>query len=224
METIVEVRNLKKTYKGRMQSVHALNDVFLYIEKGSFTALIGKSGSGKSTLLNCIGGLIPFDDGSVIVSGTELNAMNEEERANFRCRNLGIVQQFFCLISALNIHDNLMIPFDLNNEKREEEYVEELLDKLELAGIEERFPFELSGGQQQRAAIVRALSRKPALILADEPTGNLDRESGHQVIRLLKKAQTYFDQTIIFATHDLELAKYADQIYIIEDGKVSLYE
>ncbi|EOS59990.1 hypothetical protein C815_01843 [Firmicutes bacterium M10-2] len=224
MAAIVEIKDLKKIYRGRMQTLTALNNVSLKIEKGSFTALIGKSGSGKSTLLNCIAGLIPFDDGSIIISKTELNKMNEEQRAEFRCHNLGIVQQFFCLIAELTVHDNLMIPFDLNDEKREEKYVEELLRQLELFDVEERFPFELSGGQQQRVAIARALSRKPSLVLADEPTGNLDRQSGHQVIRLLKKAQAYFDQTVIFATHDLELAKYADQIFLIEDGQVTPYE
>lgn len=224
MKPIVKITSLSKSYKGKMKKITVLKNLNLEIEKGSFTAIIGKSGSGKSTLLNCIGGLIPFDSGSLIVNGNELSGQSEEKRSSFRLKNTGMVPQFFCLISEFTVFDNLMIPFDLNGEKRDEKYVKELMELLELQGLENRMPCELSGGQQQRVAIARALSRKPDLILADEATGNLDRESSHKVIELLRKAQKICSQTVIYATHDMELAKYADRIILIEDGKAKYYE
>lgn len=224
MPGVVMAKGVSKVYKGSMREVKALNEATFDIEKGSFTAIIGKSGSGKSTLLKCIAGLIPFEEGSLVVAGKELAGQNRKERAEFRRTTISLVQQFFCLIEEMSVYDNLMLPFDLNDQKRDEALIDDLMEFLEIADLKEAFPFELSGGQQQRVAIARALARKPGLILADEPTGNLDHDSARQVFELLKKAQQTYQQTIVFATHDIDLAKQADHILMVEDGRVQAYE
>lgn len=217
---IVETRGLKKYYKQGGNTVKALDGVDFRVKEQEFVAIIGKSGSGKSTLLHMVGGLDTPTEGEVIVSGRSLNGLTKEELAIFRRRKVGFIFQNYNLVPDLTIYENIILPIELDGKRIDYGFVEELLDILKLTEKREAFPGNLSGGQQQRAAIARAVASKPAIILADEPTGNLDTASGHDVLGLLKAAAKQFQQTIVLITHDQDIAQLADRIVCIEDGRL----
>ena len=217
---ILETKHLKKYYGTGENQVKAVDDITLQVEKGEFVAIVGTSGSGKTTLLNLMGGLDYADSGEVIVDGQSLLYMNEEERTVFRRRKIGFIFQNYNLISMLNVYKNVTLPIRLDGNKPDQEFVKRVLDVLGLKGKEERRPNQLSGGQQQRVAIARALASKPAIVLADEPTGNLDSRTSQEVIGLLQMSSREFHQTIIIITHNEEIAQMADRIIHIEDGHI----
>lgn len=217
---IVRVENLSKTYgKGEAQ-VAALKNVSFSMERGQFGAVVGESGSGKSTLLNCVGGLDRADAGKVFIGDRDLFAMGEEERTIFRRQNIGFIFQSFHLIPELNVEQNIIFPLLLDYRKPEQTRVEEILEVLGLTNRRKHLPGQLSGGQQQRVAIARALAAKPAIILADEPTGNLDSRTSQDVLSLLKISSQKLAQTIVMITHNEEIAQLADRIIRIEDGRI----
>ena len=217
---ILETKHLKKYYGTGENQVKAVDDITLQVEKGEFVAIVGTSGSGKTTLLNLMGGLDYADSGEVIVDGQSLLNMNEEERTVFRRRKIGFIFQNYNLISMLNVYKNVTLPIRLDGNKPDQEFVKRVLDVLGLKGKEERRPNQLSGGQQQRVAIARALASKPAIVLADEPTGNLESRTSQEVIGLLQMSSREFHQTIIIITHNEEIAQMADRIIHIEDGHI----
>lgn len=217
---IVETRNLKKYYQMGENMVKALDGVDFRVEDQEFVAIIGKSGSGKSTLLHMLGGLDVPTEGEVVVEGKRLLGMKKEQLAIFRRRKIGFIFQNYNLVPDLNVYENVILPVELDGRKVDEEYVDEILELLGLTEKREALPGTLSGGQQQRAAIARALAAKPAIILADEPTGNLDSVTSHDVLGLLKMAARQFSQTLILITHDRDIAQLADRIVHIEDGKI----
>ena len=217
---IVETRNLKKYYQMGENTVKALDGVDFRVEDQEFVAIIGKSGSGKSTLLHMLGGLDVPTEGEVVVEGKRLLGMKKEQLAIFRRRKIGFIFQNYNLVPDLNVYENVILPVELDGRKVDEEYVDEILELLGLTEKREALPGTLSGGQQQRAAIARALAAKPAIILADEPTGNLDSVTSHDVLGLLKMAARQFSQTLILITHDRDIAQLADRIVHIEDGKI----
>ena len=217
---ILETKHLKKYYGTGENQVKAVDDITLQVEKREFVAIVGTSGSGKTTLLNLMGGLDYADSGEVIVDGQSLLNMNEEERTVFRRRKIGFIFQNYNLISMLNVYKNVTLPIRLDGNKPDQEFVKRVLDVLGLKGKEERRPNQLSGGQQQRVAIARALASKPAIVLADEPTGNLDSRTSQEVIGLLQMSSREFHQTIIIITHNEEIAQMADRIIHIEDGHI----
>ena len=217
---IVETRNLKKYYQMGENTVKALDGVDFCVEDQEFVAIIGKSGSGKSTLLHMLGGLDVPTEGEVVVEGKRLLGMKKEQLAIFRRRKIGFIFQNYNLVPDLNVYENVILPVELDGRKVDEEYVDEILELLGLTEKREALPGTLSGGQQQRAAIARALAAKPAIILADEPTGNLDSVTSHDVLGLLKMAAKQFSQTLILITHDRDIAQLADRIVHIEDGKI----
>ena len=217
---IVETRNLKKYYQMSENTVKALDGVDFRVEYQEFVAIIGKSGSGKSTLLHMLGGLDVPTEGEVVVEGKRLLGMKKEQLAIFRRRKIGFIFQNYNLVPDLNVYENVILPVELDGRKVDEEYVDEILELLGLTEKREALPGTLSGGQQQRAAIARALAAKPAIILADEPTGNLDSVTSHDVLGLLKMAAKQFSQTLILITHDRDIAQLADRIVHIEDGKI----
>lgn len=216
---MVETRGLKKYYRLGDNVVKALDGVDFTVREQEFVAIIGRSGSGKSTLLHMVGGLDTPTEGDVYVAGRDLSGMTKEELAVFRRRKVGFIFQNYNLVPDLNIYENVVLPIELDGKRVDWEFVEEILDVLKLTE-KEAFPGNLSGGQQQRAAIARALASKPAIILADEPTGNLDTASGHDVLGLLKAAAKQFQQTVVLITHDQDIAQMADRIVCIEDGKI----
>ena len=217
---MVETRGLKKYYRLGDNVVKALDGVDFTVREQEFVAIIGRSGSGKCTLLHMVGGLDTPTEGDVYVAGRNLSGMTKEELAVFRRRKVGFIFQNYNLVPDLNIYENVVLPIELDGKRVDWEFVEEILDVLKLTEKGEAFPGNLSGGQQQRAAIARALASKPAIILADEPTGNLDTASGHDVLGLLKAAAKQFQQTIVLITHDQDIAQMADRIVCIEDGKI----
>ncbi|MEZ3486128.1 MAG: ABC transporter ATP-binding protein [Lachnospiraceae bacterium] len=217
---IVETKGLKKYYKLGDNTVKALDGVDFRVREQEFVAIIGKSGSGKSTLLHMVGGLDTPTEGEVIVAGRSLNGLTKEELAIFRRRKVGFIFQNYNLVPELNIYENIVLPIELDGKRIDHSFVEGLLDVLKLTEKREAYPGNLSGGQQQRAAIARAIASKPAIILADEPTGNLDTASGHDVLGLLKTVAKQFQQTIVLITHDQDIAQLADRIVCIEDGKI----
>ncbi|MEH2945930.1 ABC transporter ATP-binding protein [Lachnospiraceae bacterium 56-18] len=217
---MVETRGLKKYYRLGDNVVKALDGVDFTVREQEFVAIIGRSGSGKSTLLHMVGGLDTPTEGDVYVAGRDLSGMTKEELAVFRRRKVGFIFQNYNLVPDLNIYENVVLPIELDGKRVDWEFVEEILDVLKLTEKGEAFPGNLSGGQQQRAAIARALASKPAIILADEPTGNLDTASGHDVLGLLKAAAKQFQQTVVLITHDQDIAQMADRIVCIEDGKI----
>ena len=217
---ILSAKDLCKSYGSGENSVQALNHVSISVENGEFVAVIGTSGSGKSTLLNLLGGLDTPTSGEVLVSGKKLFQMNEEARTIFRRRNIGIVFQNYNLVPVLNVYENIVLPIELDGTKVDTEYVKTILHTLGLEQKVQAMPNQLSGGQQQRVAIARALAAKPAILLADEPTGNLDSKTGMDVIALLKMTSQAFHQTIVMITHNEEIALMADRMIRIEDGKV----
>lgn len=216
----VETKNLKKYYKLGENTVKALDGVDFKVQEREFVAIIGKSGSGKSTLLHMIGGLDVPTEGSVYVDGKMLSQMDKERLAVFRRRKVGFIFQNYNLVQDLNVYENVVLPTELDGKKVDVEFVTEILELLQLSEKKEALPSTLSGGQQQRVAIARALASKPAIILADEPTGNLDTATSHDVIGLLKFVAKKFKQTVILITHDNDIAQTADRIVHIEDGRI----
>ena len=217
---IVEVQDLCKTYGMGEAKVEALKHVSFTLQKGEFAAVIGESGSGKSTLLNCIGALDEPTGGQIMIDGRNLFAMREEERTIFRRRNIGFIFQSFHLIPELNVEQNIIFPLLLDYKKPDPRQVEEVLEVLGLQERRSHLPGQLSGGQQQRVAIARALATKPSILLADEPTGNLDSKTSQDVLGLLKVTGQRFSQTIVMITHNEEIAQMADRIIRIEDGRI----
>lgn len=217
---IIETKNLKKVYQMGENQVHALNGVDFYVEEGESVAVVGSSGSGKSTLLNLIGALDVPTEGEVYVRGMALADMSRNEQTIFRRRNIGFVFQNFNLIPVLNIYDNIVLPLKLDGRKTDREFAEMLIRSLGLWDKMYQTPYTLSGGEQQRAAIARALITRPAVVLADEPTGNLDSHTGMEVIRLMKMLSRKFYQTLVVVTHNEEIAQMADRMVRIEDGKI----
>lgn len=218
---ILQTKNLTKYYGEEPLVVKALDGITLQIEQGSFTAIVGTSGSGKSTLLHMLGGLDTPTGGSVVVDGQDLSGMNRSELTIFRRRKIGFIFQNYNLIPNLTIYDNIVLPVELDGRSVDEQYLEKIVSVLGLEDKLERKPNKLSGGQQQRAAIARALITKPALILADEPTGNLDSRTSHEVVGLLQATGKKFHQTIVMITHNDEIAQIADRTIRIEDGRIA---
>lgn len=217
---ILEVKNLTKIYRNDENKVVALDHVSFTVEKGEFIAIVGSSGSGKSTLLHLIGGVDKPTSGEVIVNGQNVYKKNENELAIFRRREVGLIYQFYNLIPILTVEENMTLPVLLDNKKVNQERLDELLRILDLKSREKHLPRELSGGQQQRVSIGRALMNAPSLVLADEPTGNLDSKNSKEIIDLLKLTQKRYKQTLIMITHDENIAMQADRIIVIEDGKI----
>ena len=220
--SILETINLSKTYGIKENKVNALNDININIEKGEFVAIIGPSGSGKSTLLHLLGGLERLSGGSIKANGKDISKLKDKELAEYRRKEVGFVFQQYNLIPVLNVEENIELPLMLGNDNIDEIYISELIELLGLKERKNHLPSQLSGGQQQRVAIGRALSTKPSIILADEPTGNLDSKTTEEVMELLKKSIKRYNQTLIVITHDLNIAKKADRIINIVDGKIEL--
>lgn len=220
MNEIVKTQALKKYYKLGENTVKALDGVDFTVREGEFVAIVGKSGSGKSTLLHMIGGLDYPTGGKVYVDGKQLYKLNKEQLAVFRRRKVGFVFQSFNLVPDLNVYENVVLPIELDGGHIDRDFVDEILRILKLEEKKEALPGTLSGGQQQRAAIARALANKPAILLADEPTGNLDTGSSHDVMGLLKMAAKRYHQTVVLITHDADIAQLADRIVQIEDGRI----
>ena len=218
--TILETKDLRKVYGSGDTEVRALDGVDLTVEKGEFVAVVGTSGSGKSTLLHMLGGLDRPTGGTVTVDGKELSAMRDEELPIFRRRKIGFVFQNYNLVPVLNVYENIVLPIQLDGNAPDKVYVERIIETLGLEAKLQNLPNNLSGGQQQRVAIARALAAKPAIILADEPTGNLDSATSLDVMGLLKVTAQKFSQTIVMITHNEELAQMADRIIRIEDGRI----
>ena len=218
--TFLETKDLRKVYGSGDTEVRALDGVDLTVEKGEFVAVVGTSGSGKSTLLHMLGGLDRPTGGTVTVDGKELSAMRDEELTIFRRRKIGFVFQNYNLVPVLNVYENIVLPIQLDGNAPDKAYVERIIETLGLEAKLQNLPNNLSGGQQQRVAIARALAAKPAIILADEPTGNLDSATSLDVMGLLKVTAQKFSQTIVMITHNEELAQMADRIIRIEDGRI----
>ena len=218
--TILETKDLRKVYGSGDTEVRALDGVDLTVEKGEFVAVVGTSGSGKSTLLHMLGGLDRPTGGTVTVDGRELSAMRDEELTIFRRRKIGFVFQNYNLVPVLNVYENIVLPIQLDGKAPDKGYVDQIIETLGLGNKLQNLPNNLSGGQQQRVAIARALAAKPAIILADEPTGNLDSATSLDVMGLLKVTAQKFSQTIVMITHNEELAQMADRIIRIEDGRI----
>ena len=218
--TILETKDLRKVYGSGDTEVRALDGVDLTVEKGEFVAVVGTSGSGKSTLLHMLGGLDRPTSGTVTVDGRELSALKDEELTIFRRRKIGFVFQNYNLVPVLNVYENIVLPIQLDGKAPDRGYVDRIIETLGLEAKLQNLPNNLSGGQQQRVAIARALAAKPAIILADEPTGNLDSATSLDVMGLLKVTAQKFSQTIVMITHNEELAQMADRIIRIEDGRI----
>ena len=219
--SILVTENLKKYYGTEPNIVRALDGVSLSVEEGEFVAVVGTSGSGKSTLLNMMGGLDKPTEGEVIIAGKKLSGLNDERLTIFRRRRIGFVFQNYNLVPILNVYENIILPVSLDGERPDEEYIRQV---IRLLGIRDKLtdmPNNLSGGQQQRVAIARALAAKPAILLCDEPTGNLDSKTSQDVLGLIRMSSRRFNQTVIMITHNEEIAQTADRIIRIEDGKIT---
>ncbi len=217
---ILRVEHLKKQYGKGENTVMAVNDISFSVEKGEFIAIVGSSGSGKSTLLHLLGGVDRPTEGKVMIEGKDIYKLSDDNLAIFRRRQVGLIYQFYNLIPILNVEENISLPCDLDGKPVEKERMEELLKTLGLENRRKHLPNELSGGQQQRVSIGRALINRPAIVLADEPTGNLDSKSSDEIVELLRLSNQKYHQTIIMITHNLEIAKLADRMIKIEDGKI----
>ena len=217
---ILKTVDLKKYYGSGENQVKALDGVNLSVEEGEFVSVVGTSGSGKSTLLHMLGGLDYATSGSVFVSGKEIFKLNESELTIFRRRNIGFIFQNYNLVPVLNVYENIVLPIQLDGEKPDRRFIQEIMEMLGIQNKKNSMPNQLSGGQQQRVAIARALAAKPAILLCDEPTGNLDSKTSLDVIGLLKVTSRQFEQTIVMITHNDEIAQMADEIIRIEDGKI----
>lgn len=217
---ILKVENLVKTYGEGDNIVNAVDNISLSVNKGEFVAIVGASGSGKSTLLHLLGGVDRPTSGKIYIDGNEINNMNNDKLAIFRRRQIGIVYQFYNLIPILTVEENISLPCDLDGNRPDKERMNLILKSFGLFERRNHLPNELSGGQQQRTSIARALINNPAILLADEPTGNLDSKSTEEIMSILKMSNRDFNQTIIMITHNLEIAKEADRIITIQDGKI----
>lgn len=217
---ILEVKNLSKIYGKNENKVKALNEISFSVEKGEFIAIVGSSGSGKSTLLHLIGGVDKPTSGEVIVNGINVYQQNEEQLAIFRRREVGLIYQFYNLIPVLTVEENMTLPVLLDNQEVNKKHLDELLTILDLKQRQDHLPKQLSGGQQQRVSIGRALMNAPSIVLADEPTGNLDSKNSKEIVDLLKLTQQKYKQTLIMITHDERIAMQADRIIVIEDGQI----
>ncbi|MCI9371203.1 MAG: ABC transporter ATP-binding protein [Lachnospiraceae bacterium] len=218
---VIKTTELKKYYSKGSNTVKALDGVNFSVEQGEFIAIVGTSGSGKSTLLNMIGGLDSPTSGSIKINGKEIQQMKSEELTIFRRRNVGFIFQNYNLVPVLNVYDNISLPTRLDGNKPDIKFIHELLELMNMKNYIEAMPTELSGGQQQRVAIARALASKPAIILADEPTGNLDSKSSSDVLGLLKMTSEKYHQTLVMITHNEQIAQMADRIIRIEDGCIA---
>ena len=218
---LLKVSHISKTYGSGENAVHALKDVSFSVPKGEYVAIVGESGSGKSTLLNLIGGLDMPTSGKVIIDGKSIFSMDDKKLTIFRRRNIGFIFQAFNLVPELTVEQNIIFPLLLDHQKPDKKYLEELLNVLNLKERRNHLPAQLSGGQQQRVAIGRALITRPALILADEPTGNLDSRNSSEVIALLKEASKKYEQTILMITHNRRIAQTADRILQVSDGTLT---
>ena len=217
---ILKVQNLSKIYGKGTTEVKALDNVSFKVDKGEFVAIVGASGSGKSTLLHLIGGVDRPTSGKVFIDGKDIYKYNDDELAIFRRRQVGLIYQFYNLIPILNVQENITLPLSLDNREVNKQKLDELIQVLGLENRRTHLPNELSGGQQQRTSIGRAMITNPAIILADEPTGNLDSKASDEIVSLLKKSNKDYKQTIVMITHNIEIARLADRIIKIEDGKL----
>ncbi|RDY27606.1 ABC transporter ATP-binding protein [Romboutsia weinsteinii] len=217
--TILKVKNLNKVYGKEEIKVKALSNINLEINKGEFVVIVGKSGSGKSTLLHIMAGIETPTNGDVIIDDISISSLNEKERSLLRKEKIGLIFQSYNLIPVLTVEENIKLP-TINTNNKSDEYINELMDLLHISDRKTHLPSQLSGGQQQRVAIARALINKPAIIFADEPTGNLDTKTESEVLQLLKESQKKYNQTIIMITHNIDIAKYADKVIKIEDGVI----
>lgn len=220
MEEILKVENLTKKYGKGENEVIAVNNMSFSVNKGEFVSIVGSSGSGKSTLLHLLGGVDRPTSGKVYIEGNDIYSLDNDKLAIFRRRQIGLIYQFYNLLPILNVEENITLPCDLDGKKVNNDRLKELLTTLGLENRKRHLPNQLSGGQQQRVSIGRALMNNPAIVLADEPTGNLDSKASDEIVELLKMSNKKFNQTIIMITHDLEIAKLADRIIKIEDGKI----
>ena len=218
---ILEIKNLCKVYGKGETEVNALKDVTFDVEQGEFVAIVGPSGSGKSTLLHILGGVDKGTSGQVIIAGTDISSLDEQKLAIFRRRQIGLIYQFYNLIPILNVEENMTLPILLDGKKPDKKLLKDLVEKLGLNDRLKHLPNQLSGGQQQRVSIGRALMNHPALLLADEPTGNLDTENSKEIVSLLRKFNKENNQTVIIITHDERIALSADRVITIEDGKIT---
>ena len=221
--TRLKIENLKKTYHDA-NDLTVLDNLNLTVEQNEFIGIVGTSGCGKSTLLHIIGGVDKADSGKIFLDDNEISSYDYKKMASYRRKQVSIIYQFYNLLPVLNVVDNIILPLKLDNRKVDRQYLDELLQLLQLNNKKDAYPSELSGGQQQRVAIARSLITRPKLLLADEPTGNLDSENSKIVVDYLKKIHHQNDITIIMVTHDLELAKNCDRIYVLEQGKLREYE
>ena len=221
MKTILKTQQLCKYFVEGDNQVKAVQDTNIEIKMGEFVAIIGKSGSGKSTLLHLLGGLDYPTSGKVYIKDKDIFNMSEDELAVFRRQKIGFVFQAFNLVSSINVYENVVLPLGLDDKEPDEKYIDDILDTLGIKDKVENLPSTLSGGQQQRVAIARALAAKPDIVLADEPTGNLDSKTGEEVISMLKLSAEKYGQTLVIITHNEEIAQLADRILVIEDGKVA---
>ena len=217
---ILKVENLVKTYGKGETKINAVDDISFTINKGEFVAIVGASGSGKSTMLHLIGGVDRPTSGKVYIDGKDIYALNNDNLAIFRRRQIGLIYQFYNLIPILNVEENITLPCDLDGCEIDKKRLQEMLKTLGLENRRTHLPNQLSGGQQQRVSIGRAMINNPAIMLADEPTGNLDSKASEEIIALLKLSNKKFNQTVIIITHDLEIAKEAERVITIEDGKI----
>lgn len=218
---ILRVENLCKSYGKGETMVKALDNVSFSVEKGEFVAIIGPSGSGKSTLLHLLGGVDKPDSGKVYIDGTDIYSLNETNLAIFRRRQVGLIYQFYNLIPVLNVEENITLPMLLDGKKPDREQLEKILEVFQLSERKTHLPNQLSGGQQQRVSIGRAIINNPSIVLADEPTGNLDSKNSEDIIELLKESNRRYNQTLIVITHDESIALQADRVIAIEDGRIS---
>ena len=217
---ILKVENLVKTYGKGENQINAVDNVSFTIDKGEFVAIVGASGSGKSTLLHLLGGVDRPTSGKVYIDGKDIYSLNNDNLAIFRRRQIGLIYQFYNLIPILNVEENITLPCDLDGSEVDKARLSEMLKTLGLENRKTHLPNQLSGGQQQRVSIGRALMTQPSILLADEPTGNLDRQNSEKVIDLLKQSQAYHSQTLILITHDMDIAMMAKRIIVLEDGKI----
>lgn len=221
--SILSIENLTKVYGSKEIEVKALNNINFKINKGEFVVIVGKSGSGKSTLLHLMAGLETPTEGKIVIDGVDIASLSEKERSLMRRKKIGLIFQAYNLIPILNVEENIKLA-TMNNKNKDEKYIEDIMDLLDIKSRRNHLPNQLSGGQQQRVAIARALVNKPAIILADEPTGNLDTKTEEEVLKLLKKSQKAYNQTIIMITHNLNITKYADRVINIQDGNIIDWE
>lgn len=213
---LIEINQLSMKYRKHQ----ILNSINLKIDENSFIGITGKSGSGKTTLLNLIGGLIKPFSGEILIKGQDITKYNETKPAEYRRKRIGFVFQSYNLMSELTVYENILLPIHLDKQKEDANYIHQIMQILDIVQLKEAYPDELSGGEQQRVAIARAMANKPVLILADEPTGNLDEENSLIVLNLLKECQRLYNQTILLVTHDINIAKQCDHIFMIENGSI----